>query len=46
MKMFSIVFREKATNQLFSGIVDHAELCRISNLENIKVCCVREVEAD
>lgn len=44
MKMFSIVFREKATGQLFSGIVDHTELCRISNLENILVCCVREME--
>lgn len=44
MKMFSIVFREKVTDKLFSGIVDHAELCRISNLENIKVCCVRELE--
>ena len=46
MKMFSIVCRNKLTDKLFSGVVDHAELCRISNLEGIRVCCVREIEED
>ena len=45
MKAFSIVCRDKLTGKLFSGVIDHAELCRISNLEGIQVCCVREVEA-
>ena len=44
MKMFSITFQDKETGKLYGGIVDHAELCRISNLENIKVCCVREMD--
>ena len=44
MKAFSVTFRDKATGKLYGGIVDHAELCRLSNLDNIVVCCVREME--
>ena len=43
MKAFSVVFRDKATDKLYSGVVDQAELCRLSNLETIKICCVREI---
>lgn len=46
MKAFSVVFRDKATDKLYSGVVDHAELCRLSNLETIKICCVREMPLD
>jgi hypothetical protein len=44
MKAFSIVCRDKLTGKLFSGVIDHVELCRISNLEGIQVCCVTEIE--
>lgn len=43
MKAFSIAFRDKATNKLYGGVVDHSELCRLSNLDTIKICCVREI---
>jgi hypothetical protein len=46
MKAFSVVFRDKATDKLFGGVVDHTELCRLSNLETIKICCVREIPLD
>ena len=43
MKAFSVVFRDKETDKLYGGIVDQTELCRLSNLETITICCVREV---
>ena len=46
MKAFSVVFRDKETDKLHGGVVDHSELCRLSNLETIKICCVREIPID
>lgn len=43
MKEFSVVFRDKETDKLHGSIVDQTELCRLSNLETITICCVREV---
>ena len=43
MKMFSVTFRDKATDKLYGGVVDHSELCRLSNLDTIKICCVCEI---
>lgn len=46
MKAFSVVFRDKETDKLHGGVVDHSELCRLSNLETITICCVREIPLD
>lgn len=46
MKAFSVAFRDKATGKLYGGVVDHTELCRLSNLETITICCVREIPLD
>lgn len=46
MKAFSVVFRDKETDKLHSGVIDYSELCRLSNLETIKICCVREIPID
>lgn len=46
MKAFSVVFRDKETDKLYGGVVDHSELCQLSNLETIKICCVREISID
>ena len=46
MKAFSVTFRDKATDKLYGGVVDQTELCRLSNLDSIYICCVREIPLD
>lgn len=44
MKAFSVVFRDKLTDKLYSGIVDKEELIRLVNNEAIKICVTTELE--
>lgn len=44
MKSFSIVFRDKITDKLHSGVVNQEELVRLVNDETIKICVTTELE--
>ena len=47
MRRFSVVFRDTATNKLFSKVLTHEELIRLmheNNITSLKVCVVREME--
>ena len=46
MRRFSIVFRDRKTDQLHSAIISHELLIEWMNgnwFEDYKVCCVREL---